>query len=702
MKTEKSVRFLISVFLKFFIFQINCIFILGIFTSYIFIKINKLKMKNYLPFFFIILFSVLSVNGYTQSYGVPEILYYKFNTGTTTTPNLAVPGQGFTDAQLLNMTMVSGGQFGNALLGNGGTGSTTCVNSGWNMNLGTSSWTISLWINGITSGTYYLFGNDITTSFRCFTNGAAGTNAITLRGNGITNVDVTGVLPGPSVVHFVYDASTSQITKYLNGVSQGSVSQTPLNLTATVPFKVGGYGTANSIPSGSLLDEFRFYNRALTAAEITATWNVELPVGGSLINPTKVCDYGLIPQYSGGSLGGHASATLGDTLYIVGGSTVTGTGTNPAASTMVTRYAVNSGVWSAGRNLPTDKVGGDLVKCGNNLYYLGGGNVTLTGAVDNLTYKYDPVSGWTAVANIPTPVMGPVAESWGDSVIFCMMGGWSNYFRGIQIYRPASNTWSRATDSLPSGAGRRTFAGGIQGNKLFVAAGYSGTFRKDFYIGTIGSVAESITWVQGPDVPVRGTGNSRPGGHAVNNRFYVVAGETTPGAIAQDSIYIWSVTDSTWLPQILVGRGANSASNYWGVISSSVVGNKIKIWIPGGFYPTTVTTTKLFCLTDSMGCVITGNSNNTSAVPSVYKLSQNYPNPFNPVTRIEYSVPVKSIVSLKLYDITGRLIKVLINDFKNPGNYSYEFNGSDLSSGVYFYKLDGLNYSDSKKMILVK
>jgi len=657
-----------------------------------------------LIYIFTAIFILLSgVNtGFSQPYPVPEILYYKFNTGTATTPNLASPGQGFSDAQLNNMTMGPTGQFGNALIGNGGNGNTTYLNSGWNMNLGTSGWTISLWINNITTGTSYLFGNDITTSFRCFTNGAAGTNNITLRGNGITNVNVLGVLPGPGVVHFVYDSVTATISAYLNGVFQSSVVQSPLNLVAAVPFKVGSYGTATSIPVGAMLDEFRFYSRTLSSTEIAATWNTELPVAGNLIDPTHVCDYGLIPQYPGGALGGHTSAALGDTLYIAGGSVLVGTGTNPAASTVVTRYAINTGVWSPGRDLPTPKVGGDLVKCGNNLYYIGGGSVTLTGAADNIVYKYDVVSGWTQVASIPTAVMGNVAEAWGDSVIFCMMGGWSTYYRGIQIYRPSSDSWSRTVDSLPAGAGRRTFAGGIQGNKLFVAAGYSGAFRKDFWMGTIGSTADTVTWIQGPDVPVRGTGNSRPGGHAVNNRFYVVAGETSPSPPAQDSIYIWSVTDTTWLPQILTGRGSNSASNYWGVVSSSITGNKVKIWIPGGFYPTTVTTTKLFCLTDSIGCIITGNNNFTSEIPESYFLSQNYPNPFNPVTKINYSVPVTGFVSLKVYDITGRLMSVIVNEVKSPGYYTVDFNGNSLSSGVYFYKLEGINFSQTKKMILIK
>jgi len=215
-----------------------------------------------------------------SSYGLPEILYYLFDeTGMTQTTNYAVPGGGFPSAPLVGgMTMGPTGQFGSALIGAGGTGTTVYVNTGWNMDVGTSSWTISVWMNNFptASSTTYLFGNDITTSFRCFTNGAAGNTNITLRGTGIANVNVLGVLPGPSVVHFVYDATVPEIRAYVNGAFQSAVPQAALNLNAAVPFKVGSYGTASSIPVGALLDEFRFYRRALDSAEVANTWNISI------------------------------------------------------------------------------------------------------------------------------------------------------------------------------------------------------------------------------------------------------------------------------------------------------------------------------------------------------------------------------------------------------------------------------------------
>jgi len=88
--------------------------------------------------------------------------------------------------------------------------------------------------------------------------------------------------------------------------------------------------------------------------------------------------------------------------------------------------------------------------------------------------------------------------------------------------------------------------------------------------------------------------------------------------------------------------------------------------------------------------------------PERFLLSQNYPNPFNPTTKITYSIPVPGNVSVKIFDITGREIKTLVNEFRNAGSYEIEFDGGGLSSGVYYYKLETNNFSEVKRMILIK
>jgi photosystem II stability/assembly factor-like uncharacterized protein len=92
----------------------------------------------------------------------------------------------------------------------------------------------------------------------------------------------------------------------------------------------------------------------------------------------------------------------------------------------------------------------------------------------------------------------------------------------------------------------------------------------------------------------------------------------------------------------------------------------------------------------------------SSEVPSKYSLAQNYPNPFNPVTNIKFSIPKAGNVKLAVFDITGREVAELVNSQLSAGTYKADFNAENLSSGVYFYKLVTNEFTEVKKMILVK
>ena len=80
----------------------------------------------------------------------------------------------------------------------------------------------------------------------------------------------------------------------------------------------------------------------------------------------------------------------------------------------------------------------------------------------------------------------------------------------------------------------------------------------------------------------------------------------------------------------------------------------------------------------------------------------NYPNPFNPSTIISYELPKAGIVNIKVYDLLGREVATLVNEFKSEGKYTVEFNGSKLPSGVYVYRLQANGYTAVKKMQLIK
>ncbi len=101
--------------------------------------------------------------------------------------------------------------------------------------------------------------------------------------------------------------------------------------------------------------------------------------------------------------------------------------------------------------------------------------------------------------------------------------------------------------------------------------------------------------------------------------------------------------------------------------------------------------------------------NDENLVPNVFQLYQNYPNPFNPSTTIKYSIPSNlnsskdgTLVTLKIYDLLGREVELLVNEEKSPGFYKVNFNAANLASGIYLYRIKADNFVVTKKMILLK
>jgi hypothetical protein len=99
---------------------------------------------------------------------------------------------------------------------------------------------------------------------------------------------------------------------------------------------------------------------------------------------------------------------------------------------------------------------------------------------------------------------------------------------------------------------------------------------------------------------------------------------------------------------------------------------------------------------------VTGVQPVSGIIPEKFLLEQNYPNPFNPVTTIQFSVPKESNVKLRVYDMLGKEVMLLVNEKLIAGNYKINFEGSKLSSGTYFYRMEAEGYNEVKKMILVK
>lgn len=175
-------------------------------------------------------------------------------------------------------------------------------------------------------------------------------------------------------------------------------------------------------------------------------------------------------------------------------------------------------------------------------------------------------------------------------------------------------------------------------------------------------------------------------------------------AFFNTDIYDMLVTKGDTIYVAPYGEGvyvsSNGGDSWWSENDGLLDLNIISLAESGG--------SKIYCSSLSGGIysrtksTITSVGNESPSIPSDIKLYQNYPNPFNPTTTIQYQVATTSFVKISVFDVLGKEIESLINREQSPGNYKITFNGSNLSSGIYFYQLRAGDLIQTKKMILMK
>ncbi|MDP3148150.1 MAG: T9SS type A sorting domain-containing protein [Ignavibacteria bacterium] len=159
--------------------------------------------------------------------------------------------------------------------------------------------------------------------------------------------------------------------------------------------------------------------------------------------------------------------------------------------------------------------------------------------------------------------------------------------------------------------------------------------------------------------------------------------------ISKDSLFSIIVLDTNSIQQsnltLPSNRLANNTKYFWRTNASNNAGE-------GSW-------SKIWSFTIQAPTDINGRP---SSVPNLYMLSQNYPNPFNPTTMINYQLPIAGYVTLKVYDMLGVEVAVIVNEYKTQGYYNIKFDGSGLPNGIYLYRLLSGNFSLTKKFVLLK
>ncbi len=116
----------------------------------------------------------------------------------------------------------------------------------------------------------------------------------------------------------------------------------------------------------------------------------------------------------------------------------------------------------------------------------------------------------------------------------------------------------------------------------------------------------------------------------------------------------------------------------------------------------TITNTNLNNINFSLIPTFVGIHSSSNIVPDKFNLYQNYPNPFNPVTNIKFDIPKSSFVKLKIYNVLGKEVAVILNENKSAGSYTIDFDASTISTGIYFYRLETESFTETKRMVILK
>jgi hypothetical protein len=185
--------------------------------------------------------------------------------------------------------------------------------------------------------------------------------------------------------------------------------------------------------------------------------------------------------------------------------------------------------------------------------------------------------------------------------------------------------------------------------------------------------------------------------------------------VSRDSARTWSVaglTDTCVTALLASGRSVFAGTLGAGVMLSNDGGVS---WTGTGLPSTDVLAlaingTYVFAGTSGHGVwrrpmsqmTVTGVASSSASGPAVFRLGQNFPNPFNPSTTIAYQVPASGHVTLRVFDLLGRELATLVDEKKDAGSYTVRFDGGNLASGVYLYRLAAGGYTQTRKMIIMK
>jgi outer membrane protein assembly factor BamB len=386
---------------------------------------------------------------------------------------------------------------------------------------------------------------------------------------------------------------------------------------------------------------------------------------------------------------------VNDHFYMIGGNPAGSTGTYVALNDV---YYPSTGTWASKAPMPTALGWEPGAYCRGNIYYLGGHNNS--NVVVNTNYKYS-ISGdaWTTGTAVPRSRLADLEVTWDDSLIYCM-GGWDGAsgsdMTTVDIYDPFADAWLSGT-ALPTDMDMG--GAGIIGDTIYIVSAVNrslGAALANLYKGYIDPTnPTSITWIQGPSFGANAT--CITGATTLGTKVYWFGGFV--GAVTPTSAG-WCYDNTTGLITSFVpymgtiGRNQNfCARPIPGPINElyGFAGDSACDWASPnrGYYKLAIPT----------GVEAVSEPKPTLNIVPAGVLSAAQPNPFRDRTLVNYSLAKAGNVSLKLYDVTGKLVFTVTNGFVTAGSHTEAIDVSKLAHGMYLLKLNTESTTSTAKLI---
>ncbi len=412
-------------------------------------------------------------------------------------------------------------------------------------------------------------------------------------------------------------------------------------------------------------------------------WNVQPGYWSSKLNIPSA-------RYYGGSL------STGYSLFTAGGD-------NGNGIINFTEYDIPGNTWKDMPALPEAVRLNEIAKFDGKIFSIGGFNNGTQTPTDEM-YEFNLKNfSWSSGAVFPTKIFYHRLGVHDWNTLYSVGGSdeTNTLLNNAYFLEKGSNTWQEATP-LP-GDGRADGGFAIVNKRAIYIGGFTNSF--DFpvqvdsvFVGVIDPTnPANITWETRSNFP----GGPRARLRAIEfgpNRVLVVGGATGQNfsTIFNDA-WMYDLDEDQW----------TQLGNFPIALCAYLSGSERlsdKLWaavVTGGVKTGPLLSNSTYVLYDTLASVTSVETIDNST-PENFILSQNYPNPFNPSTTIEFAIPEQSFVKLEVFNTLGEKIATLVSEELNAGTYKYEWKAGNLSSGVYYYKLIANDFSQTKKLILLK